>query len=324
MTGAKRAAYAVANVEQTQFERDVFAGLGRAQKSLPSQYFYDEVGSDLFEQITELPEYYPTRTEIEILHTCAAQIAAGTESETVLVEFGSGSSVKTDILLAACPNITRYVPIDVSHASLEMAAQRLSIAFPNLRVEPVLGDFTTNVRLPSDVKRLPKLGFFPGSTLGNFSHDAAVDLLASFRHLLGPGSRLIVGVDLRKSADILIPAYNDAAGVTAAFNLNLLARINRELDGTFDLAQFTHSATYDMKLGRINMYLVSEIDQTVTICGCRFHFARGERIHTEISQKYDVAEVQNLAALADWVRRSVWMDQTWLFSVQEFVAPVEF
>jgi dimethylhistidine N-methyltransferase len=316
-------ALAPTQAEQSPFERDVFEGLARPEKTVPSQYFYDAVGSDLFEQITVLPEYYPTRTEIQILHACATQIAGQTLPETVLVEFGSGSSVKTDILLAACPAVTRYVPIDVSDASLTMAAQRLAIVFPELRVEPVLGDFTTTVRLPSDVKPLPKLGFFPGSTIGNFGDGAAVSLLVAFRKLLGPGARLIVGADLRKSPDILIPAYNDAAGVTAAFNLNLLARINRELGANFDLTQFAHSATYDSDTGRINMYLVSRIDQTVTIVGTQFHFGSGERIHTEISQKYDIAGLQKLAARGGWMPRSVWTDERKLFSVHEFVAPLE-
>lgn len=323
MTIANRAVSPSLPSPQSQFEHDVMVGLGRARKALPSQYFYDAIGSDLFEQITELPEYYPTRTEIRILHDCASQIADRTLDGTVLVEFGSGSSLKTDILLAACPAITRYVPIDVSHASLTLAAARLAVAFPSLRVEPVLGDFTANVVLPSDVQDLPKLGFFPGSTLGNFENDTAVALLTSFRKLLGPGARFIIGADLRKSPDILIPAYNDAAGVTADFNLNLLARINRELGGNFDLSQFAHSATYEPETGRINMYLVSQTDQFVRVCDRRFHFETGERVHTEISQKYDVTGLQKLAARAGWMPCSVWTDARSLFSVSEFFAPLE-
>ncbi len=302
-----------------RFETDILAGLGQPQKSIPCQYFYDEAGSLLFEQITELPEYYPTRAELSILKSCASVIAEKTEPGTALVEFGSGSSIKTDILLAACPAIEHYVPIDVSQTSLELAKERLALAFPTLRVDPVLGDFSGLVTLPVDLKDVPKLGFFPGSTIGNFGHEAAVCLLAGFRDVLGGRSRLIVGADLRKSPLILIPAYNDAAGVTAAFNLNLLVRINRELGGSFQLENFKHLATYDDVAGRINMWLVSTARQTVSVRGHVFQFEAGERIHTEISQKYGVAELQGLAAQAGWTATAVWTGTEGLFSVHEFV-----
>ena len=318
MTVAPRRLLPVIDVPVRSFESDILTGLGQPQKSIPCQYFYDEAGSALFEQITELPEYYPTRTEISILKSCAGAISAKATPGTVLVEFGSGSSLKTDIVLAACPAIQRYVPIDVSETSLALAKARLKHAFPRLRVEPVLGDFTDAVTLPAEVEPLPKLGFFPGSTIGNFGHEAAVVLLAGFRDLLGSGSRLVLGADLRKSPEILVPAYNDAAGVTAAFNLNLLVRINRELGGTFDLERFEHRATYDVEAGRIDMWLVSTVRQTVCLRGTQFEFAAGERIHTEISQKYGIAELQGLAARAGWASSAVWTDADRLFSVHAF------
>jgi dimethylhistidine N-methyltransferase len=307
-------------VRQTAFAKDVLAGLSLPQKSIPCKYFYDAAGSLLFEQITGLDEYYPSRTETGILRSCVAGIAARTPEGTVLVEFGSGSSTKTDILLAACPAIGRYIPIDVSPAMLDDARRRLEVVFPQLEVRPIHGDFATGVMLPADTADLPKLGFFPGSTIGNFSHDLAVALLARFRELLGPRSRLILGADLRKSSDILVPAYDDAAGVTAAFNLNLLVRINRELCGTFDLAKFQHLATYDIDAGRIDMFLVSLADQTVVVAGDTVHFATGERIHTEISQKYEIDEMQGLARRAGWQATAVWTDADRLFSVHEFAA----
>ena len=318
MTVAPRRLPPVVDVSRRSFETDILAGLGQPQKTIPCQYFYDGAGSALFEQITELPEYYPTRTEIAILKSCAGAISATAKPGTVLVEFGSGSSLKTGILLAACPAITRYVPIDVSETSLAQATARLAQKIPLLRVEPVLGDFAAAVSLPTDVLALPKMGFFPGSTIGNFSHEAAVSLLAGFRDLLGAGSRLILGADLRKSPDILVPAYNDASGVTAEFNLNLLVRINRELGGTFDLKCFEHLATYDVEAGRIDMWLVSKIEQTVSVHGTLFQFAAGERIHTEISQKYGIAELQGLAASAGWTSSMVWTDADQFFSVHAF------
>ena len=318
MSDKRTAAKAILN-SPSSFETDVLMGMSQPQKLIPCRYFYDAAGSALFEQITQLEEYYPTRTEIAILQSCAAEIAASATAGTVLVEFGSGSSIKTEILLAACPAIRRYLPIDVSHTMLDDAKVRLEALFPYLSVEPVLGDFARHAGLPQDVRGLPRLGFFPGSTIGNFSHAAAVQLLGGFRNLLGPGSRLIVGADLRKAADILIPAYNDAAGVTAAFNLNLLVRINRELAGTFDLKKFRHLATYDVVAGRIDMWLNSLEEQSVTIAGRPFDFGQDEPIHTEISQKYDVEELQALAVRAGWQPRAVWTDAGALFSVHEFV-----
>jgi dimethylhistidine N-methyltransferase len=304
--------------DQLAFEADILAGLAQNQKTIPCKYFYDAAGSALFEQITTLDEYYPTRSEVEILTRYAKDIASRTLDDTVLVEFGSGSSLKTELLLSACPAITRYIPIDVSETSLAEAKYRLEQIFPSLRVEPLLADFTAEISLPAAITPQPKLGFFPGSTIGNFSHDAAVELLGRFRTILGNNSRLIVGTDLRKSPDILIRAYDDAKGVTAAFNLNLLIRINRELNGGFDLKQFRHLATYDAITGRIDMYLVSTRQQSVCVSGQIFEFKAGERIHTEVSQKYDAMEFQELAQRAGWQVGALWMDSKRYFSVHEF------
>lgn len=314
---------AIAAPERSIFETEIIAGLSKPQKSIPCQYFYDAAGSALFEKITVLQEYYPTRTEIAILHACVAEIAARTPMGSVLVEFGSGSSTKTDILLAACPAITRYVPIDVSPTALSEAKTRLKSQFPLLSVEPILGDFAAGVALPGDIQGLPKLGFFPGSTIGNFTDDQAIALLSRFRALLGQSSRLIVGADLRKSANVLVAAYDDSDGVTAAFNLNLLARINRELAGTFNLSKFQHLATYDIEAGRIDMFLVSMADQTITVAGTPFQFVKGEKIHTEISQKYTVDAMQDLGRRAGWQVAAVWTDPAQLFSVHEFTVPNE-
>lgn len=301
-----------------RFERDVIAGLSAAPKTLPCQYFYDAEGSRLFEEITELEEYYPTRTEISILQACAPEIAARTAEGCLLVEFGSGSAVKTSILIDAAPAITGYVPIDVSASIMEQAVARLTERHPGLVVDPVIGDFTSGLRLPAALLKRPRLGFFPGSTIGNFGMDEAAALLARFRQALGPGARLVLGADLRKSAARLVPAYDDARGVTAAFNLNLLARINRELGGTFDLDQFQHLATYDDVSGRVDMHLVSRRSQIVTVAGRRFGFAAGERIHTEVSQKYSIDEMKDLGRRAGWSPVAVWTDPENLFSVHEF------
>ncbi len=311
----------VAASGERRFATDIRAGLSHAQKSIPCHYFYDEPGSLLFEQITQLDEYYPSRTETGILQACVSEIAAGVREGTVLVEFGSGSSVKTDLILAACPEIRVYIPIDVSTTMLDSAKRRLETKFLTLAVEPLVGDFTSQTALPRHLSQRPRLGFFPGSTIGNFGHEPAVALLAGFRALLGPRSRLIVGADLRKSPEILVAAYNDAAGVTAAFNLNLLGRINRELGGTFDLSAFRHDATYDVAAGRIDMWLVSMRDQSATAAGQTFQFANGERIHTEISQKYSIEELRRLASRAGWKPDKVWTDQQGLFSVHELHSP---
>jgi dimethylhistidine N-methyltransferase len=303
-----------------EFASAVIKGLSRPRKTLPCRYFYDAHGSELFEAITQLAEYYPTRTEAAILEANASEIADGVPADGVLVEFGSGSSRKTEILLERLPGLAAYVMIDVSTTALEEARTRLRARFPTLDVRPIVGDFSFPFALPPDLAHAPRIGFFPGSTIGNLAPLEAQRLLRLFRACLSPGGRLVVGVDLKKDLDVLLPAYNDAAGVTADFNLNLLARINRELGGNFRLDAFEHRAIYNARDGRIEMHLVSRVDQEVRILRHRFHFRAGETIHTENSYKYTVGQFQNLAISASWVPSRVWTDGCGLFSVHELRA----
>jgi dimethylhistidine N-methyltransferase len=304
------------DTDREDFARAVTEGLSGARKSLPCRYFYDAKGSALFEAITELPEYYPTRTEMALLQANAQEIAARSPKGAVLVEFGSGSSRKTETLLAAMQGLAAYVPIDVSGDALEEAAARLRARFPKLRVLPVTGDFGAPLDLPADIAQAPRIGFFPGSTIGNFAPADARVLLDGMRAQLA-GGRLIIGVDLRKDLSVLLPAYNDASGVTADFNLNLLARINRELGGDFDLRAFRHEAVWNDADSRIEMHLVSRKAQKVTIGSRTFSFAEGERIHTENSCKYDLAAFGRLAGDAGWRVARVWTDPRSWFSLQE-------
>jgi dimethylhistidine N-methyltransferase len=294
----------------------VLHGLSLPKKSLPSRFLYDARGSDLFEHITELPEYYPTRTEIGLLRSQASEIGAALPSRAVVVEFGSGSSRKTELLLAALDRPAAYVPIDISAAALYPAARRIAQSFPDVDVYPVLGGFhdLERMRLPLGDSRL--VGFFPGSTIGNFSQRAAVEFLLSARRLLGPGAAFLLGVDLQKPLDILLPAYNDADGVTAAFNLNLLARINRDLQGTFDLDAFEHAAIYNERYQRIEMHLRSLVGQSANVAGRTFSFVVGETIHTENSHKYTPEVFERLARDGGWEVSQVFVDENRLFSVQ--------
>ncbi|MDX2156174.1 MAG: L-histidine N(alpha)-methyltransferase [Hyphomicrobiaceae bacterium] len=303
------------------FAFDVTEGLSRHPKTLPCRYFYDARGSELFDQITQLPEYYPTSVETDILAASMPSLASEvTAGASALVEFGSGSSMKTEILLRALPGIACYIPIDVSGSALDAAADRLASRFPRLDIRPTVGDFTQPITIPSDVHGLTLIGFFPGSTIGNFAPDEATSLLAAFRSTLAPGGRLLIGADLKKDVGILIPAYDDAAGVTAAFNLNLLTRINRELGGNFDLARFRHKVIYDSCKGRIEMHLESTCDQVVTVAKHRFCFRAGETIHTENSHKFTIGEFQALARTAGWQPRRVWTDERQFFSVHDLIA----
>lgn len=303
-----------------EFADAVVRGLSQKRKSLPSRFFYDSRGSALFEKITTLPEYYLTRTEAAILGAHAGEMVERVSADGVLVEFGSGSSLKTEILLAAAPAGISYVPIDVSEAALLEARQRLKGRFPKLDVRPILGDFSRPISFPADLAEKPKLGFFPGSTIGNLSPANAVDLLSGFMRTLGTGSSLIVGVDLKKDPRRLVAAYNDRAGVTAAFNLNLLARINRDLGGAIDLGAFRHEALYNAREGRIEMHLVSTIAQSIRVAGRQFRFEAGESIHTENSYKYGVEQFRDVAVAAGWRAQRVWTDEAQLFSVHELVA----
>ena len=300
---------------RAEFAEAVLAGLGQKPRSLPCRFLYDARGSELFEQITALPEYYPTRTETALLETYGEEIAEAAGDARALIEFGSGSSRKTNLLLDALSRIELYVPIDVSGDFLADAARRLARRREGLAVKPLVADFTKPCTLPGAARGLPKLGFFSGSTIGNLGRAEARSFLQSAAGLLGAGSTFLVGVDLKKDPSILIPAYDDGQGVTAEFNLNLLARINRELDGQIDVTQFAHRAIYNGVLGRMEMYLESLARQTATVLGRKFHFGKGERIHTENSHKYSVAEFQALARGSGWEPLQVWTDQDQLFSL---------
>jgi dimethylhistidine N-methyltransferase len=300
-----------------EFRHAVLAGLGEAQKTLPCKFFYDAEGSRLFDQICELPEYYPTRTELKLLTDKAGEIAQLIGRRARLVEFGSGAGVKIRLLLNALDRPAAYVPVDISREHLMMAAADLARDFPALQIAPICADYTKSFALPAPTGLHPDItvGFFPGSTIGNFTPAEARGFLARARRLLGPGSAMIVGVDLRKDAKILVPAYDDAAGVTAAFNLNLLVRINRELDGNFDLEQFVHEARWNDAQGRIEMHLTSRRDQEVRVGSARFAFRAGETIHTENSHKYTLDQFRTLAVEAGYKPRAAWTDPARLFSV---------
>ena len=302
------------------FARSVIEGLSAPRKTLACRFFYDARGSELFEAITELDAYYPTRTEIGILSAHAAEIAARTQPGSIMIEYGSGSSRKTELLLDRMPTLAAYVPIDVSPSALAEASERLRSRFPALEVAPIEGDFRAALKLPSHLADAPRLGFFPGSTIGNFERGEASALLASMASSLGAGARLIIGVDLEKDLERLHRAYDDEEGVTAAFNKNLLVRINRELGGDFDLAAFRHAAIWNADEHRIEMHLVSETTQVAHVLGHRFGFGAGETIHTENSHKYTVDRFQALAREAGWQPSDVWLDDERLFSLHELVA----
>jgi dimethylhistidine N-methyltransferase len=297
------------------FAHDVVAGLSLPQKSLPPKYFYDAEGSRLFEAICELPEYYPTRTEIALLADAAGEIAAEIADGAVLVEFGSGASVKTRILLDAAPQVSAYAPIDISRSALVAAATALRRDYPGLQVAPLAQDFTRALALPLAVAGRPAVGFFPGSTIGNFTPDDARDFLTGARKLLGPDAGLLVGLDLVKPEPVLIAAYDDPLGVTAAFNKNLLARMNRELGGDFEIEAFAHRARWNARESRIEMHLESLREQTVAVAGRSFRFAAGETLHTENSHKFTIEGFAELARSAGWRLRREWTSADPAFAV---------
>jgi dimethylhistidine N-methyltransferase len=293
---------------------DVLAGFSRAQKAIPPKYFYDAEGSRLFDAITELPEYYPTRTETSMLREYADEIAAKAGTGHLLVEPGGGSCTKARILFEGLRPCA-YVPMDISREHLRVAARQVAVEFPWLEVHAACTDFTRLMTLPPDSPEGRRLAFFPGSSIGNFDPDAAAGFLAMIADMVGPGGRLLIGVDLKKDKAVLEAAYDDAQGVTAAFNLNLLARINRELGADFDLAQWRHKALYNEAKGRIEMHLLSRVAQQVRLQGQTFQFAEGETIHTESSYKYSVAEFRDLASRAGFATDTVWVDADRLFSL---------
>lgn len=300
---------------QGEFAEAVLAGLARYPRSVPCRFFYDARGSELFEEITKLPEYYPTRVETALLEAHGEEIAALAGQGRILVEFGSGSSRKTSLLLGALGHVPAYIPIDIASESLKEAAEWLSGQHRGLTIVPLIADFTTTRALPPLARRKPRLGFFSGSTIGNLTHAEARAFLGNAARLLGPGSAFLLGVDLKKSERILVPAYNDARGVTAAFNLNLLVRANRELGANFDLTRFAHDAVWNEDAGRVEMYLVSLAEQTVRVAGRSFSFAEGERIHTENSHKYTLDEFRILARASGWTAVKAWTDADQLFSL---------
>jgi len=289
-----------------RFAADVIAGLTATHKRVSPKYFYDEAGSRLFTEICRTDEYYVTRSETLLLRKVAAEVAAGIPDGAVLVEFGSGDSAKTRLLLDAAPQVSAYVPIDISSSALYEASGILARDYPRLRIVPVVADFTGHFALPLAAKG-PKVGFFPGSTIGNFGRNGAVQFLRSARQLLGRSSALLVGVDLIKEPSTLIAAYDDSLGLTERFNKNLLARINRELGGDFDLDAFEHLAMWNAARCRIEMHLVSLKDQIVNAAGHTFAFRFGEHLHTENSHKFTVDMFMRLAAEAGWYASRHWV-----------------
>jgi L-histidine Nalpha-methyltransferase len=297
------------------FADHVINGLSDNPKWLSAKYFYDAAGSDLFEQITRLPEYYPTRTELGILERHAGAMSAHIPLAAALVEFGTGSTKKARILMNAAPQIAAYVPVDISAEFLAQEAALVRRDLPNVTVLPVAADFTRDFDLPMQIRSRPRVGFFPGSTIGNFEPEDATEFLRQAARILGSGATMIVGVDLVKDEKVLNAAYDDVAGVTARFNLNVLARMNRELGGNFDLAAFRHRAFYDAAGHRIEMHLESLKAQTVTVAGRTFAFRAGETIHTENSYKYTVESFRSLAQRAGWRPVAVWTDPDDYFSI---------
>lgn len=298
----------------------LLAGLQSPQKTLPAIYFYDERGSQLFEDITELPEYYPTRTEISIMRAHGDEIAALVGPRALVVELGSGSSLKTRLLLERLPAPAGYVPVDISRDHLLDAAHRLAAEYPHIEVLPVCADFSEQLDLPRPrVEPARTVVYFPGSTIGNFHHDEAHALLVAMRRLVRPHGAVLIGVDLKKDRSTLERAYNDARGVTAEFNRNMLVRLNRELDATFDVASFRHRAIWNETAGRIEMHLVSTRAQGVSVAGERIDFRAGEHILTECSYKYAPSEFAALAARAGFAIERLWTDRDALFSVQFLV-----
>lgn len=302
------------------FRDAVLTGLAAPQKTVPARYLYDARGSALFEQITALPEYYPTRCEVALLKSRAADIARLAAGADALIEFGSGSSRKTPLVIEAA-GIKTYVPVDISGDFLAAAAAQIQRRFPGLAVHPVEADFTRPFPLPGSMAGARCLGFFSGSTIGNLVPADAVDLLRAFRATLGPGARMLIGIDTRKNPRMLEAAYDDDQGVTAAFNLNLLHRINRDLSGTVPIDAFEHRAIWNDRLGRIEMHLLAARDVTFDVAEHRFHLRSGETIHTENSYKYRPEEAAFLARAAGWEPMARWTDARALYSLEFWRCP---
>ncbi len=306
---------------QPSFLADVLAGLHHPHKHLPCKYLYDQRGSDLFEQICQLDEYYPTRTELSILRHHLDAIVRLLGPDCLLIEYGSGSSLKTRLLLDHLPSAAGYVPIDISPAPLHQAARDLASRYPLLPIHPVCADYACDFPLPPFIRTAGrKVVFFPGSTIGNFDPPDALHFLRNVHHLCGPGGGLLIGIDLKKDPRLLHQAYNDPAGITAAFNLNLLSRINRELDADFVPDHFAHYAFFNAPQGRVEMHLVSLRDQSVRIAGDRIPFASGESIFTESSYKYTPAQFEQLTSAARFRLERIWQDDARLFALEYLTA----
>lgn len=299
----------------SQFLSDVYLGLNREQKYLHCKYLYDQRGSQLFDMICELDEYYPTRTEAQITRDNASAIAQSIGTDSVLVEYGSGSSHKTRLLLDQLENPRAYLPVDISEEHLFRTAEQLQGEYPALDIQPVVADFTEGFDLPSDYADGRVCVYFPGSTIGNLEPEDSLLLLENIAWQCGPEGSLLIGFDLEKSVDVLERAYDDSDGVTAEFNLNLLRRMNRELDADFDLDQFAHVAFYNTELSRIEIYLESLCSQSVTVGDEEFEFDEGERIRTEYSHKYTVEGFAEVAAQAGLCANRVWTDEADYFAL---------
>lgn len=299
------------------FAHEVLSGLTSSPKQLPCKYFYDAAGSQLFEEICLLPEYYPTRTELHIMQQHKREMLDAIGRGSVLIEYGSGSSLKTRLLLDSARELAAYVPIDISESQLFEVARTLRKRYPALKVLPLCADYTSSYELPTDeIDGARRVVFFPGSTIGNFDPAGASQFLRHIASVCGPGGGLLIGVDLKKDPRVLAAAYNDSAGVTAAFNLNLLSRINRELGADFELSRFSHYAPYNPSEGRIEMHLVSLEHQMVHLCGLDLPFEIGESIHTENSYKYSLPHFERLARGAGLKVEQVWTDARQMFSIQ--------
>lgn len=307
-------------LRHSEFQQDVLDGLSRPQKTLSCKYLYDETGSALFDQICELDEYYLTRTETSILEQNAESIASQLDREVMLVEPGSGSSIKTQILIDSLIDPVAYVPVDISETHLLKTAENLRTLYPQMEILPVAADFTDRFELPATQRPFSHVVlFFPGSTIGNFEPSEASRLLNSLAGLLGPEGGLLIGIDLQKDISTIEAAYNDSRGITAQFNLNLLERINKELDGDFDLERFAHKAFYDDLHHRIEISLVSLVSQSVSVGGQSFHFDEGEEIRTEYSHKYTVEGFADVAAQHGFVLHRHWTDEDNLFALLHLV-----
>ena len=289
------------------FREDVLAGLSAPIPAIPARWLYDRRGSELFDEITRLPSYYPTRTETAIFHSIMEEVSRLVPKGAAVVEFGAGSQTKTPILLEAIAPAA-YVPVDISGDYLEQSAREVQERFPSVEVIPVVADFARPFTLPAEIGQMPKLGFFPGSTIGNFVPRSASDLLRQFRALLGPGSQLLIGMDRVKRVERLLAAYDDPEGVTAQFTLNLLTRINRELDGDVPVDAFRHDARWNDILSRIEIHLVADRDVAFTVAGSNFAFVQGSSIHVENSHKYGPRGGRVLLLAGGWTPIAEWSD----------------